>query len=235
MFEPVKRTIQQQVKERLLEDILTGKHRPGDRLRELEIARHFGVSQAPVREALRQLAELKVVESHAHRGTWVREFSFVDSAHIFHVRAALEELALLSPRTPSDPSLDKLRRHVEDSLACAAVPDPANYMHADHQFHREIVESTCNEALIDIWHTLLVPLRIQAAISVLGAGELEQRAREHLDVVNLLEQGNRVGAASQLRHHLDQTAAALLARAAGEAEKGPDRTVRAEGPTIFPN
>lgn len=235
MFEPVKRTIQQQVKERLLEDILTGKHRPGDRLRELEIARHFGVSQAPVREALRQLAELKIVESHAHRGTWVREFSFVDSAHIFHVRAALEELALLTPRTPRDPSLDKLKRHVADTLACATLPDPANYIVADHQFHREIVESTINEALIDIWHTLLVPLRIQAVISVLGAGDLEQRAREHQDVLTLLEQGNRAAAASQLRGHLEQTANALLARAAADAESGPDRTVRTGMPPISPN
>ncbi|MBX7136079.1 MAG: GntR family transcriptional regulator [Fimbriimonadaceae bacterium] len=235
MFEPVKRTIQQQVKERLLEEILAGKHRPGDRLRELEIARQFGVSQAPVREALRQLAELRIVESHAHRGTWVREFSYIDSAHIYQVRAALEELALVTPRTGRDPSLEKLRRFANESQESAHSSDIASYIFSSHQFHREIVESSANDALAEIWHSLLVPLRMQAVIAVLGTGGRETWAREHLDVVELLEQGNRVAAAAQLRRHLEGTAHALIAKASSEKETGPDRSIQAGMPPLSPN
>ena len=61
-----------QVKDRLLEDILTGRLPPGSRIIETKIARQLGTSQAPVREALRGLEALGVVEITPFRGSCVR-------------------------------------------------------------------------------------------------------------------------------------------------------------------
>ena len=90
----VTRTVlREQVKELLLERILAGDYRPGDRLVETRIAQELGMSQAPVREALRDLEVLRFVESEPFRGARVRAISGEELAEIYPVRAAVEELA----------------------------------------------------------------------------------------------------------------------------------------------
>ena len=82
--------LREQVKGRLLERILSGELRPGDRLVETRIAQELGTSQAPVREALRDLELLRFVESEPFRGSRVRGISPEELAEIYPVRAALE-------------------------------------------------------------------------------------------------------------------------------------------------
>ena len=85
--------LREQVKEVLLERILRGELKPGDRLVETRIAQELGTSQAPVREALRDLELLGLVESEPFRGSRVREVSDEELLDVFPVRAVLEELA----------------------------------------------------------------------------------------------------------------------------------------------
>ena len=90
----VARTVlREQVKEVLLERILRGELQPGDRLVETRIAQELGTSQAPVREALRDLELANLVESEPFRGSRVRGVSEDDLLQVFPVRAVLEELA----------------------------------------------------------------------------------------------------------------------------------------------
>ena len=67
--------LREQVKDVLLERVLAGVYPPGSRLVETRIAQELGVSQAPVREALRDLEQLGLVESEPFRGCSVRELS----------------------------------------------------------------------------------------------------------------------------------------------------------------
>src|SRR3954464_8717306 len=83
----------EQVKRLLLERILAHQYAPGDRLVETRIAQELGVSQAPVREALRELETLRFVESAPFKGAWVREVSDAELAEIYPIRAALEDVA----------------------------------------------------------------------------------------------------------------------------------------------
>src|SRR5215218_529685 len=86
-------SLREQVKELVLERILDGTYQPGDRLVETRIAQELGTSQAPVREALRELESLRFVESEQFRGARVRAVSPEELAEIYPVRAALEEVA----------------------------------------------------------------------------------------------------------------------------------------------
>src|SRR3990172_7822000 len=81
-----------QVKERLLEAILDGRYPPGARIVETRVARELGTSQAPVREALRDLEALGVVETTAFRGARVRRPSAAELLEAFEIRAELESL-----------------------------------------------------------------------------------------------------------------------------------------------
>jgi DNA-binding GntR family transcriptional regulator len=90
----ISRTVlREQVKDILLQRIASGELKPGERLVETRIAQELGTSQAPVREALRDLQLLRLVESEPFRGSRVRVFGEEELIDVYPVRAALEELA----------------------------------------------------------------------------------------------------------------------------------------------
>ena len=74
-------------------EIITGRIPLGTRLRQEDLAARFGVSRTPVREALRQLQALGLVEQLGHRGALVRQFSAEECRNVYLVRAELEGLA----------------------------------------------------------------------------------------------------------------------------------------------
>ena len=88
-----RRVLRDEIKEYLIEAILQGTFKPGDRIVETRIAQELGVSQAPVREALRDLEMLGVVVSSPFRGAHVREFTDEELVEIYPIRAAIEGVA----------------------------------------------------------------------------------------------------------------------------------------------
>src|SRR5262247_1387502 len=87
------RTIAAQVAGRLKEEILAGERAAGSRLRQVEIARRFGVSTTPVREALAALQREGLVRLHPQRGAVVFVPTVDDLREHYEIRAALEALA----------------------------------------------------------------------------------------------------------------------------------------------
>jgi DNA-binding GntR family transcriptional regulator len=83
-------TMQDRITEGLREEILAGRLRPGDRLRQDEIARQFSVSHIPVREALRQLNAEGFIEIQPHRGAIVSGLSLRELDEIIRLRQILE-------------------------------------------------------------------------------------------------------------------------------------------------
>ncbi len=94
----------EQVKDRLLQDILSGRYAPHSRIVETRVARELGTSQAPVREALRGLEALGVVEIMPFRGARVRRPSASELLEAYVVRSELEALGaqLGVPRMSDD-------------------------------------------------------------------------------------------------------------------------------------
>src|SRR5438874_12015375 len=86
-------SLREQVRDLLLDRIVAGEYPPGARLVETRIAQELGVSQAPVREALRDLEQLGCIVHEPFRGCSVRAFSADELIEAFPVRAALEALA----------------------------------------------------------------------------------------------------------------------------------------------
>ena len=122
---PISRSVlSDTVKDRLLEAILDGRYPPGSRIIETRAAREFGTSQAPVREALRDLEALGVVEIAPFRGARVRHPSRDELLEAYVVRAELEALGvrLAVPRLTGD-DLDQLGTYLADMRRAAAAGD----------------------------------------------------------------------------------------------------------------
>ena len=146
--------LREQVKEILLERILRGDLQPGERLVETRIAQELGTSQAPVREALRDLELVNLVESEPFRGSRVREVTDEDLLQAFPVRAVLEELAAKGAARRLDGDVEALQREIDAMREAAECGDTRMQLSHDLAFHRVMVESSGNRALLQAWLAL---------------------------------------------------------------------------------
>ena len=142
----------------LQERIADGDIKVGSWMRQDRIAQEYGVSRTPVREALRQLEALGVVEIIAHRGARVKLPSMRDIAQAFEVRGVLEgHAALLAARNIAQTQLDLLHetdRWFQEALAWAAqrteqalVQAREAWHRADETFHATVVAASGNREL----------------------------------------------------------------------------------------
>ncbi|CAM5356622.1 GntR family transcriptional regulator OS=Streptomyces tendae OX=1932 GN=GUR47_11560 PE=4 SV=1 [Streptomyces tendae] len=93
MTAPVVHSLREQIREHILEGIISGRWQPGERIVERRIATELEVSQTPVREALRELESLRLIESAPNKGVRVRNLTAADLEESYPVRAGLEAIA----------------------------------------------------------------------------------------------------------------------------------------------
>ena len=194
--------LREQIRELLLERILGGDLRPGDRIVELQIAQELGTSQAPVREALRELQSLGFVEHEPYRGSRVRRISEEEIAEIYPVRAALEELAAQEAASRLDGEVAELEREFGAMRAAADSGDLNDLAAHDATFHRLIVEAAGNQVLLDTWRTLRVEARV--VVTVLKTDiDLHELAELHRPLLEALKEGAPDRAGRALRQHFE--------------------------------
>ncbi|MFN2224778.1 MAG: GntR family transcriptional regulator [Anaerolineae bacterium] len=192
-----------QVKEYVIEAIMSGEFQPGDRVVASSLARRLGVSQAPVREAIRDLVLLGFLENEAFKGTSVRSFSPKELYEVYTVRASLESLAarLAAERlTPSD--VQALQDTLEQMIRAAQEQDEAGMVRLDNRFHETILQISDNQLLYQLWQTLqfgywtIVTTRSSSY-------DLEELARRHEALLEALASCDPQRAAAAMQHHIE--------------------------------
>lgn len=142
-------TLAAQVFDILKDQIFTGRLSPGEALREAQLARALGVSQATVREALVQLQQIDLVVRTPNKGTAVTQFTRAEVRHRLAVRLVLEELACAEcavRMTEADfAELDGLAANI---AAAIERGDSIERSQADLRFHRYIWEKSGNPILL---------------------------------------------------------------------------------------
>jgi DNA-binding GntR family transcriptional regulator len=109
---PVK-SLSDQVFDRLLEAITSGRFEPGERLSETNLAKMLGVSRGPLREAIRRLEGRKLVERTPNVGPRVVSLGTDELTEIFHIRERLEALAVrLATERMTEEQLDELEERL---------------------------------------------------------------------------------------------------------------------------
>lgn len=206
-----------QVKDRLLQAILEGRYPPGARIVETQVARELGTSQAPVREALRDLEGLGVVETTAFRGARVRRPSTDELLEAFAIRAELESLgARLALPHLGETELAELGGYVAEMQAAADAGDVHREAIADAAFHGRIVELAGNATLLRVWHTLEPFSRTYITIVSPGA-DRRRIADQHLPVLDALHKRDPGLVTAVLHRHFDDAAASLASHWADAA------------------
>ncbi len=229
---PVRRTLSEEAAAILHEQILSGEIPSGTPLRLVELAQRLSMSPMPIREGLRKLAALGLVEIIPHRGAWVRELSVDDLRDTFRTRAELETLAIrhAAPRF-TDPdgkaAAELLEEHVRYSLAA----DPARAREAHTEFHFTLYRAAGSRwlprAIEPVWQNgeRYRPVRVSAE-------RVESQRAEHQAILDACAAHDADAAAIALREHIDNALAWILDQmrpAEDQLRSAGDQSPRAEG------
>jgi DNA-binding GntR family transcriptional regulator len=201
----VARTVlREQVKEVLLERILRGDLKPGDRLVETRIAQELGTSQAPVREALRDLELANLVESEPFRGSRVRAVGDDELLQTFPVRAALEELAAKEAARVAGRDVSALEAEIEAMDVAAKQGDVRAQVAHDITFHRAVVELSGNRPLLQAW--LALGIEVPTAFAVYWTYfDPAELVEFHVPILEAVRQGDVARAGAEARAHVRRT------------------------------
>jgi DNA-binding GntR family transcriptional regulator len=201
--------LREQIKDVILQRIVAHEYPPGARLVETRIAQELGVSQAPVREALRDLEQLGCVIHEPFRGCSVRAFSAEELLEAFPVRAALEALAArLAAERITEEELLQLADLLETMRAAARRGDAHDQSQANASFHATIVRAARNATLERQWSFLEPYSRTYLTVSQPGL-DLLALSERHVPILDALRARDGDAAADAMHRHL-MDAAELL-------------------------
>lgn len=197
--------------------ILNGHYKPGEWLRQERLAHDFGVSQMPVREALKELAAEGLIEHVPYRGARVIVFFINDIFDLYTHRAFLESrAAFIAAEIISSEEiaiLEQLQVEMEENGAPEAV---IKYRELNRKFHQHIYQASQREYLIrtlnQIWATF--PTMLIANFAATAIQPLPERdavdVAEHRAIVSALKLRDASAAEQAMRKHILVTAEHLV-------------------------
>jgi DNA-binding GntR family transcriptional regulator len=192
--------------------ILSGELPPGDRLNEIQLAKRFGTSRGPIREATRSLEGRGLVEVVRNRGVFIRRLTLEEAVEIYDLRSALFGLAgrLLAARMN-----DQILKHLTDVLGqmegAAEGRDFESYYPLNLAFHTFIVEHAGNATLASEYAAFVKKLHLFRARSLVQGGGLAVSNREHGEIVDALAAGDVERAHGACWRHVERAKHRLLA------------------------
>ena len=164
--EPVlKRTcMRDRIRDALVARILDGTYPAGRQLKELILAREFNVSQAPIREALRELEGSGLVTSERYRGTRVRGADLDEMRESYELRATLEVRAVELGVPFAQDVLVYLESQLLEMTVAVASRDSERYIDGALRFHRRLLEASGNRVFVTVWDSLHFDVRGRIAL-----------------------------------------------------------------------
>ena len=177
--------------ETLRKAIINGEIKPGERLMEVAIAEHMGVSRTPVREAIRRLEAEGLVTMVPRKGTHVSELSAKDIIDVLEVRGALDKLATsLAAKRMKPQQLRALESIHKQFVSCVEKENIEGAVKKDIEFHDAIYAASGNSRLIGVLSTLKEHIYRFRVIYLRDMNIAEYVEQEHEEILNALREGN---------------------------------------------
>lgn len=209
---PTYRSLRQHVRAKVRAAILDGTLPPGGRVIEQDLARRFGISRGPVREALRQLELEGLVRCEPHRGTFVAITSHESHVReLYSLRAVLEGLAARIVATERREGIPVLQQIVERIGDAAGDLDCSRILDHDMELHRKLCEISGHRLLNATYEGIYGQI-VGFSETILPSvpDRVPHVARSHQDLVDALKQGDPDVAEQAWRRHVNDSAERLL-------------------------
>lgn len=189
------------IRDAIYEAIINEELKPGDRIVEMEWAERFSASQAPVREAIRDLEARGIVVSIPFKGSFVREMTEQQIEDVHEIRAGLETVALNQAMgQATEEQIRDLHDHLEEMFEAAKNGDEKFFMESDIKFHETIVDMANTTDLKKLWN--MCNIRLWTAVCTKRSEkELQALAECHVPVYEALVNKDSEHAYKTMREH----------------------------------
>jgi DNA-binding GntR family transcriptional regulator len=198
-----------------LREAIVGKRLlPGDRLAEEQLARQFGVSRTPVREALLRLETERFAARVARRGLVVRPVPEREVLEVYAVRAALDGLAAsLAAEQATPPDRARLRWINEQIADAAGEADFAKMAELNIELHEALCEAAHNDMLLHFMRQIHDWVRRfgESDTTFSRPGRAPEAIAEHEGMIDAIEVGDAEGAGRLAREHMNRAREARIA------------------------
>lgn len=193
-----------QVADALRQAIITGVFQPGEQLKQDALRAEFGLSPAPVREAMRQLENEGLIIHRPNSGAFVAEVPIEDVLGlVLPVRLAIERYGVIR-------AMDRLTeadfQQLEDLIAVmsqgADARDHAKINAADVRFHQITIEASGSYQAIQLWHSVLPRIRVTVHRLAQMHHRLQYIPEEHRRLLMALRSGQPDAVAQELEQHI---------------------------------
>ena len=194
-----KETLRDNIRNHILDAIMNGTYKAGDRIVETRLAKELDVSQAPVREAILELSVMGLLEEKPYSGTFVKAITASDLEDIFQCRAIIEEYsASQAARKATTQQLQYIRNILENMESC---DDIAQLTNLDKLFHEAIMDAAGSPSMKRVWLSLRVAewTYISAASSSLS---IEEIASQHRTIFEYINSHDEHGAGAYMYLHI---------------------------------
>ncbi|MEO1329367.1 MAG: GntR family transcriptional regulator [Pseudomonadota bacterium] len=183
-------------------EILSGRHKPGDRLDEARLAERFSVSRTPVRQALHGLESAGLIEIRPRRGAFVKRMSAAELLEMFETMAEQEascaRFAALRIQRPQAAVLSEALARCET----ASSGDEDAYYYENERFHTAIYEAAGNRFLKRETLKLHQRLKPFRRTQLRLRGRLARSQAEHRRIHDAILDGAEAEAAAEARAHI---------------------------------
>lgn len=221
--------LRDQVSNALRAALISGELRPGMVYSAPTLAEDFGISATPVREAMLDLAREGLVEPVRNKGFRVTEVSERDLDQYTEIRALIEIPTVgLVTRSAAREELEALRPVAEEIVRAARDHDLIGYLEADRQFHLSLLALSGNERLVETVGDLRKRSRLYGLTGLDKRGELIPSAEEHLELLDLMLDGEAKKAEKCMARHLGHVRS-LWAGSGGSSSAGTRRSAHGTG------
>lgn len=209
------KTLSERVKKYLLNSILNQqKYMPGDKITETKIAKELEVSQAPVREAIRDLQMMGFVESEPYKGSHIKEVSAKELIDLYDVRISLETLAVRQAiQRMTERDMKYLESLVNKMAKTSKENDYVKQTELDGKFHYSIIEFSDNIILTKVWKNLGIEYWTWVGLKFLKDNQkydfVDQVSR-HREVFKAINDRDVEKAISLIKKHFEESKELLI-------------------------
>jgi DNA-binding GntR family transcriptional regulator len=197
-------TLADQVRQRLRDWIVSGRLKPGDRLRIQELARKLKVSDTTIREALSRLRQTGLVQSVSWAGTRVMEFTRTDIEEVFDLRRALEPFSVrCGGLNIPEKELLLLKDQIRSAENALEHGESGRAIAVSNELHALILRYTGNSRIVSLLANTYDQIYMFAGLGGQSAEDPRASLRMHHDMVDMLLAKNVDGAARLIETHLE--------------------------------
>lgn len=201
-----RRTLHEEVLERLRDMIIEGRLEPGQRINEGQIGAQLGVSRTPLREAIKTLVSEGLVEIQPAKGAVVRKFTARDLYQVLEVLKSLEQLGgRMACDQGSDASIEAIHALHKRMLVLYETRERLEYFKLNQAIHSAIVAASGNTVLMEMHETLQARIKRLRFIGNEGPVKWAGAVAEHEDMMAALLKRDAEALSEAIGRHMDST------------------------------